>query len=200
LHSSIKKYWLLLSIVYFGSQLIDAFLGNPSMDFELGLFYITLLIPFGYLFIEISNFIALYFFSYVKHGTVLLTLNMGLSILRALVVAFPFWFWKEIVAMYADNPDKNLLSDTLISCVYFLIIVQWFVFSFMLRKENILIKKKNEMLADPESQRLIQELRIASNLDELSLKYGESVRTRPQNASAFKKIFQQREIELSLPN
>lgn len=196
MHSFIKKYWLLSSIVYFASQLIDAFIVNPYMEFEFGLIFVAIVVPFGYLVIEILNFIALYFFSCLKHGTTLLTLNMGLSIIRAYVVAYPFWHWKEILAHYANNPEKHLALDVLISVVYFLIIIQWFVFSFKLRKENKLIIM-NEILSDPQCQRLIQELKTVSNFDELSLKYGESVRTRPQVASTFKKIYQQRQIELN---
>lgn len=169
------------------------------MELKFGLIFVTLVIPFGYLFIEILNFIALCFFSYIRNGTALLTLNMGLNVLRAYLVLVPFLLWKEVLPYYANNPGKNFLLDALISCLYFLIIVQWFVFSFKLRKENKLIIK-NKMLSDPECQRLIQELKTVSNFDELSLKYGESVRTFPQIASAFKKIYQQRQIELKQTN
>ena len=196
LNTSVKKIWLLSSIVYLASMLIDAFKGDPYMPFEFQLLFVNLVVPFGYLIIETLNFIALYLFSYVKNGTILLTLNMGLSLARIGVWTFPFWFWKNTLAFYENTPDRSLLIDILVTCVYLLIIIQWFVISLKLRRENKIIKM-NEMLSHPESQRLIQELKAATNLDELSVKYGESCRALPQIAKALAIIYHQRQAELS---
>lgn len=166
-------------------------MGDPYMPLEL-----FLVIPFGYLLLEILNFIALYFFSYLRQGTILLTVNMGLSILRASVIVFAFWHWEVTSAFYANNPDKSFALDTIISVIYLVIIIQWFVFSIMLRRENKLIKK-NKILSDPECHGWIQELNTARNLEELFLKYGESIRSYPKGAWAFEKIFLQRQIELN---
>ena len=103
---------------------------------------------------------------------------------------------RETLVSHTNKTESHSLIDRLILCVYFLIILQWFIFSFKLRKENKLIRT-NEILLHPECQRFIHELKAVNNLDELSIKYGESVRACPQIASTFKKIYEERLVELS---
>ncbi len=167
------------------------------MDFELGLFGLILTIPFGYFFIETVNFIAMYYFSYVRHGTGLLTLNIIIDVFRVcFVMTAPIFFWNEIFVYYANNLNKNFALDVLLSCVYFLAIVQWVLFSFKLRNENKLMAE-NEILSMPEYQELVQELKTLTDVEELYRKYGECVRTYPHIAGAFKRIYNQRQIELN---
>lgn len=196
MNSNIKKYWLLSSILYFTYELVDAFLVDSRLSFNLQLGSLTLLIPFGYLFIEVLNFVGLFLFSYKKKGTGLLTLNMGLSIARMCALSTPFWLWQEFVDVYATRKDGQLLIDSIALCVCFLIVLQWLVFSFKLRKENKLISE-NEILSHPEHLASMQDLKAVSNLDDLLPKYGECVRNYPQIASALKKIYKQRRLDLN---
>lgn len=196
MHSTIKKYWLISSLVYLIMLLTDSFLTNPLMEFELGLFSAVIIIPFGYLFIEGLNFLALYLFSYKKNGTILLNLNIVLSLVRAFTIILTFLSWKDVLTYYANNPQKSLLSGMFFLGVYFLIIMQWIFFSLKLRKSNK-SAIMDEILSDPQLQKSMQELKAVNNSEDLNLKYGECVRSHPQIAKVFKKIYKQRKLELS---
>jgi hypothetical protein len=195
LNSKLKKYWLLSSILYFVSLLVDAFTAHPYMYFELTLGSLILLIPFGYLFIESLNFTGLFLFSYKKNGTVLLTSNMILTLIRMGVATSPLWLWESVSTTYANQPASKLLIDSLVSALYFLTLLQWFIFSYKLRSANKLAKK-NELLSQPEHQSSMQELQAVTDLEELAVKYGASVRNYPQIAGVLKEIYKRRKIEL----
>ena len=184
------------SLLYFVSLLVDAFSIDPYVNVELRLGSSSLIIPFGYLFIESLNFTGLFFFSYKKNGTVLLTSNMILTLLRLYIVISPIWLWESVSATYVNQPASKLLIDVIVSALYFLIYLQWFVFSYKLRNANKL-QKKNELLSRPEHQSTMQELQAITDLEELAVKYGASVRNYPQIASALKKLYEQKKTELS---
>ncbi len=149
MHSSIKKYWLFSSLVYFGVLLLDSFLGDPSMSFEFSFIDNIWVIPFGYLFLEGVNIICLYFFSYRGCGTTLLAWNMALCLVRASLGLVPFRMWQDYLALYADKTTTLLIIDLSLLFVYFAICVQWFYFSYQLRKENKSLRK-NELLSQPD--------------------------------------------------
>ena len=149
--SQLKKYWLLSSSLYFIALLVDAFIGDPDLHFNITFGKIELLIPFGYLFLESLNFAALFLFSYRKNGTALLTLNMLLNLFRIYTVLLPLLYWNEISVVYA-NREGQLLLDSLISALYLSIFLQWFLFSFKLRTANK-FARKNEISPDSEQQK-----------------------------------------------
>lgn len=194
--TKIKKYWLGASVLYFVSQLFDAYLGDPYLHSEFRFQSLVLIIPFGYLGLEILNFIGLFLFSYKKQGTSLLTLNMIVAAARLGAIISPLLFWREISAVYANRTNGQFAVDSLVSFIYFLILAQWLVFSFKLRKENAEIRK-NELLSHPECQKCMQDLKTANHLEDLSLRYGASVQSYPQIAGVLKKIYEQRRLELS---
>lgn len=195
---SIKDSWLLSSLIYFSFHLFDAFLGTPNMGLELHLVYIIIGIPFGYLIIESLNFIALCFFSYIKNGTRLLTMNMLLNLGRVFTAFMPFWFWENMV-VYAKNKNESIELIFLIQAFLLLINIQWFIFSYKLRKENNRIKMNN-MLTDPEYLRIVHELKTAPNLGIVNEKWNEGVYTFPRLAQTFGKLYRERQAELNQSN
>ena len=184
----VKKQWLVSSFFYFTFLILSCLPGDPYFSFELGLGSKTVVIPFGYLVVEGLNFLGLFLFSWKKDGTVLLSLNMLLSVFRICMVIFSLGHLQEF--------SSRLLTDSLILIFYLLLFVQWFVFSFKLRRANKLLKK-NKTLVHPEHRRVIQELQMINNLEELFDSYGNSVRSCPQIAGELKKVYTQRKLELS---
>lgn len=188
--SQIKKCWAISSIIYLIFLLFDSFMRDPYMGFLLQ----SLVIPFGYLFLEILNFSALFWFSYKNQKTALLTFNIGLAFVRTYLLASPFFQLSELQSIYANQASNHFLRDCLINCLYLLIVVQWIVLSFLLRKENKLIRK-NEILSRPEHQKAMQDLAVVNNLADLPSKFIESVHQYPQIEKELKKIYEQRQLD-----
>jgi hypothetical protein len=187
----IKRQWLVSSLFYFVFLLLSCLPIDPYFTFEftleLGLISKTLLIPFGYLVIESLNFLGLFFFSYKKEGTALLTLNMLLSVFRMYAAAVALWHLKEI----SEAAHFILIFSILLS-------LQWCIFSFKLRRENQLLKVNKRILADPELEQAIQDLQRIDNLKELSNSYNNSIRTYPEIHKMLKKVYAQRKLDLSI--
>jgi hypothetical protein len=184
----IKKQWLVSSFLYFTFLILSCLPGDSYFSLELGFGSKTVVIPFGYLVIESLNFLGLFLFSWKKDGTMLLSLNMLLSVFRICMVIFYLGRLQQ--------SSSRLLTDSLILIFYLLLFVQWFIFSFKLRRANKLLKK-NKALSHPEHRRVIQELQMINNLEELCVSYGNSVRSCPQIAGELKKVYTQRKLDLS---
>lgn len=197
---TLKKYWLLSTLVYFILKLIEIYVGDPYLSFSFGARIGTIdykiVIPFGFLVLDSLNVYGLYHYAYKKHGTAWLTMNMGLCFIHIIVKVLPFWYLSDTLAKYTRDANSNFALDTLISTLCLAILINWFVASFKLRMHNKL-KRKNEWLSDPECQTLLQELKDASNLDDLLQKYQDGMRKHPFIASTIKKIYKQKKLELT---
>ena len=183
--SKIKKFWLISSTIYVGYLLINGFLYDHLLRYELGLIFFTLVIPFGYLILVVLDLFALYRFFIKKQGTVWLSLNMTMAIAR-------IGFILSLNAMISSVPQWGPYFMIL----HLLLTAQWLVFSFLLRRENILMRK-TMILDHPEYQAALKEIALVANVEDLNSKYGECVRNNPRISGALKKNYKKKLLELS---